>query len=209
MNDLQNFTSGVFVPVFQAVFTGLLLAAVVICFGWFAGFGFLAAVGGLAFAAGAFLSWCLALAFWMRLNLHTAGAFQAQDRDQTYIDAPYRETVTVEEDEPAQLEPVMIRVELKQSNRLQIIDLPASGDQLRRLAVGVLQGESLAESVWCGAGRPFSRSQFAQLRGELIKRNLAFWLHPDAPSQGWRLNAAGVAILRQITSPSLLDDGRG
>lgn len=98
------------------------------------------------------------------------------------------------------LDPEILRVELTRDNgrRMDYIDLPGTPDQLRSLAVGLLNGKGTSEAAWTGAGRPFSRSEYAALRAAMIERGLSSWANPDHHAQGWELTAAGRAILRKV-----------
>lgn len=97
-----------------------------------------------------------------------------------------------------------VRVELSQSNgqarQTQIADLQVKPDQLQRLAEGLLSGAPFAESAWTGAGRPFSRGQFAELRAVFIRRGWCEWRNPEAPAQGVTISPQGKAVLRSFAS---------
>lgn len=84
----------------------------------------------------------------------------------------------------------------------EYIDLNCQPDQLRQLAEGVEAGKPLTVGVWTGAGAPFTRPQFEQLRAELIRRNLAVWRNPKAPQQGFALTVAGVKVIKKFASPT-------
>lgn len=92
----------------------------------------------------------------------------------------------------------------------EYIDLNCQPDQLRQLAEGIEAGKPLTVGVWTGAGAPFTRPQFEQLRAELIRRNLAVWRNPKAPQQGFSLTVAGVKVIRKFAAsptPPLSQDG--
>lgn len=82
----------------------------------------------------------------------------------------------------------------------EYIDLNCQPDQLRQLAEGIEAGKPLTIGVWTGAGAPFTRPQFEQLRAELIRRNLAVWRNPKAPQQGFSLTVAGVKVIRKFAA---------
>jgi hypothetical protein len=84
------------------------------------------------------------------------------------------------------------------------ISLPATMEQLRTLAAGVLSGVPLAEGHWIGQsrGQPFSKAQFYALRAEMIRRGLVEYINPTAPAQGYQLTRAGMAVMRYL-SPTL------
>lgn len=200
---LQSIGAGAFIPLAQAVASGVLLSGLVVCVAVLAGITGLLVLAGIAFFMTAFLVWLLLLANWLKLNNQVLGAYDRPAQVE-YIDSQARDVVNVEE--PAQLEPAYVRIQLHADNRIQFFDLPASGDQLRALAVGVSRGMTLAESVWTGAGRPFSRQQFAELRAELLRRGLAFWINQNSPSQGWKLNSAGAHVLKAFATTTNLPD---
>lgn len=105
---------------------------------------------------------------------------------------------TQQNTEPAQAQTVRVEVIEEQGRKGQYIDLPATAGQLQRLAAAVLRGASLSEGQWTGAGAPFSRAEYRQLREELIRRGLASWRNPHAPAQGFELTAAGRAVMRRL-----------
>lgn len=103
-----------------------------------------------------------------------------------------------------------VRVEIQERKAkgrgsLRFIDLPAKPEQLRVLAVGVLNGAPMAEASWTGKRRPFSRRQFNRLRDEMLRRGLAVWVNPAAHAQGVQLTSAGRAVFRRLaeTRPAL------
>lgn len=106
-------------------------------------------------------------------------------------------TVSQERTEP---ERPTVRVEVAQEGGrvVRYLDLPGDPDRLAVLARGVLAGRPLSEATWCGAGRPFSRGEFADLRAELLRAGLARWRNPQAPAQGVILTPAGRAVLRRL-----------
>jgi hypothetical protein len=106
--------------------------------------------------------------------------------------------VTGEPEQPRRALQVELLEDHGSRQRLSFIDLPGSDAQLVELARGVLNGKGTSESEWTGSGNPFSRSEFGALRAALIKRGLAHWINPDAHSQGWKLTAAGRAVMQRI-----------
>jgi len=70
--------------------------------------------------------------------------------------------------------------------------------QLSELARGLSAGKPFTLGAWTGAGRSFSRSEFEQLRHELISRGLVVWRNPGSPAQGVTLTAAGRAVMRYL-----------
>lgn len=101
--------------------------------------------------------------------------------------------------------PDHVRVELTrpldgQAKQTQITNLPASYDQLRELADGVLRGAPMSEVTWSGPGRPFTRAEFAALRAELLRRGWCDWRRADSPGQGVILTGPGRAVIRSFAS---------
>jgi hypothetical protein len=136
-------------------------------------------------AAGALLAWASGVIAWRR---------EAYREPEPIYRAP----------EPAQ-EVSPVRVELAQDNgrKLNLIDLPATVEQLTALADGLLTGASLSESTWTGAHGPFTRAEFSQLRAEMIKRKLAAWNNPGTPARGAALTPSGRAVMRTFASESV------
>jgi len=93
---------------------------------------------------------------------------------------------------------VQVEVSEPEQGRWRFLDLPGGPEELEQLARGLMLGRSLAEAEWVGAGRPYTRSQFRELRGQLLERGLLVWRNPSAPSQGVELNAAGRAVFGRI-----------
>lgn len=123
---------------------------------------------------------------------------------------PVRETVAVEVSRPDE-------------GRMQFLDFPGGVDELCQLASGVLAGRTFSEVEWTGAGRPYSRAEFRELRGQLLERGLLTWRNERAPSQGVELTAVGRAVFRGIVDdtrthaharggsrfPTVLQSGKG
>ena len=101
---------------------------------------------------------------------------------------------------PALPERAGVSVEVVQPDqgRMQFLDLPGGPDELAELARGVLSGRTLSESEWSGGGRPYSKSEFRELRSQLIERGLASWRNERAPSQGVRLTRVGQHVFRKL-----------
>lgn len=177
---------GCFLPAAQAVITGIfagLLARAL------AQWGNLDAgqTWTLALAAGAgaaLLVWLTGLMAWRR------AAFQVDELPGFEPDTDLQ---------TGAIEPV--RVEIARENGLDLIDLPASREQITALAQGLLEpGATLAESRWTGSTGVFTRAEFASLRAELIRRGLAVWNSPRTPARGATLTAPGRAVMRRFAS---------
>ena len=98
------------------------------------------------------------------------------------------------------LEPVTVRLELTgpEPGRTQFLNLDIGPERMSQLCRSVLAGRSLSEGEWTGAGRPFSRAEFRNLRGLLIERGLVRWNNDRAKAQGVTLTAAGRAVFRKL-----------
>jgi hypothetical protein len=97
-----------------------------------------------------------------------------------------------------------VRVELSSNNgrAMQFVDLPAEPDQLITLGAGIVEGLSFTEAQWTGKGAPFSRSQFVQLRGEMLRRGLLAWNSANDNARGVKVTGKGMALCRHFASMS-------
>jgi len=113
------------------------------------------------------------------------------------LDDPVSEPVGI-------IQPQPVRVELSGNDgrSMQFIDLPAEQDQLIALGAGIVEGLSFTEAQWTGAGGVFSRSQFVQLRGEMLRRGLLMWNSQNDNARGVRVTGKGAALLRHFASIS-------
>lgn len=93
---------------------------------------------------------------------------------------------------------VEVEVSRPDENRMQFLDFPGNADQLGALASGVLAGRSFSEGEWTGAGGLYSRSEFRDLRGQLLARGLLEWRNDNAPAQGVILTTPGRAVFRRL-----------
>lgn len=93
------------------------------------------------------------------------------------------------------------------TRRTQKLAIPATEEQLRRLAVGILGGVTFAERNWTGRGRPFSIDQFRELRDYLEKAELLTKSNDKSNNQGFALTAKGRAMLAHyLPHPGEEDD---
>lgn len=152
------------------------------------------------------LAWLFLLRDWRTILLQKLESLTGQELDGlTGIGAPAED-----DDEPTT---TTIRIELTDQggHHTRYIDLNCNDDQLYKLAEGLASGTTLSESNWTGAGRPFTRAQFAEIRTELLKRGLANWNTPGTPARGCSLTASGRACFKRLyeelsTTPPLEDD---
>jgi hypothetical protein len=84
--------------------------------------------------------------------------------------------------------------------QVDLIDLPATDEQLFALATGLLRGISFADREWTpqSAGRPFSVNEFRDLRSVMLKRGLLDLKNRKAPQQGYGLTEAGRALMEEL-----------
>jgi len=82
--------------------------------------------------------------------------------------------------------------------------LPGTDKQLDALAHGlIVQGIAFAERNWTGRGKPFSDGGFESLRGEMIRRGLAYWKNGKDNRQGAALTVIGKRVLKKrLPSPT-------
>lgn len=106
------------------------------------------------------------------------------------------------------LGPVRIELESNNGRTVQIIDLPASPEQLQALGRGILAGGTMTEARWTGAGGIFTRAEFVRLRDEMIRRNLAHWSSPGTPARGVLLSPSGRAIMRRLAESPTPEPGQ-
>jgi len=175
--DHANIVAAVKIPLLQSLVSGLLVLAFAVPAGYLLDLNRPWAVGCLAAAAASGLFWFGSVATW-RGSVYCLRANEPdQHQDQE-----------------------VVRVELLDDNKMTYAHLPANIDQLKTLAAGVLSGATLSEITWTGAGRPFSRAQFAELRAELVRRGLAVWNNPSTPARGIALTRGGLAAMRTFAS---------
>lgn len=179
MND--DIERGCLLPAAHAFITGVLvcLLALAVCQlqGWSL---WLALAAG---AAGAVMMWLSSVSTWRRV---TFGPDPVQWSEPTPV-TPDPVQVVVSYDEDG-------------AHHTQLQDLPVDYDRMKTLAGGLLSGTTFSESVWCGQGRPFSKSEFHQLRRAFLSRGWMQWRNPNAPAQGVQLSRPGVAVMKTFSS---------
>ena len=72
-----------------------------------------------------------------------------------------------------------------------MISLEIDPDRLRQFAKGLVEGRSTGTSTWTGERGLFERTEFEQLRDELISRGFAKW--SKSKNRGWHLTSKGTA----------------
>lgn len=106
---------------------------------------------------------------------------------------------------PAQLQPVeaqpaqVVKVEVSQDagRRMSFYDLPATPAQLATLAAGVLAGRGLAVNSWTGSGQPFTRPEYDRLRSIMLK---AGWIRELDKRGSVTITDAGKAVFRHLAN---------
>lgn len=182
----QSTETAVIVPITQALVTGLFIAA---------------AVGAVVYLLNLSKPWAWAL---LAFVLTSAGCWLFLLRDWRGIVLHRLETIT-DRDLDGDLiigAPQKVRVEIAEDNgrKMQFVDLPGDPDAIEKLAAGLLAGKALSEGQWTGAGAPFTRAAFVQLRDELILRGLAEWIVKGSPTRGARLTSRGRAVMRYLSN---------
>lgn len=184
LNDRESMGAGCLLPLAQSIagglVTGLLAGAIATGAQWRVPWLFGLTAGSLA----------AVIWFWTTVDLWRRSAYPAPERPAA----------------PAGPAP-RVRVELVREDGADLIDLPAKVEQLNLLARGVLEGQTLSESAWTGSNGPFTRAEFSNLRGELIRRGLAQWNNPRAPARGVQLTRGGLAAMRTFAAMSTYPTG--
>ena len=165
------------IPLAGALVTGLLAGALAQSVGW----------AGLPVGLGA------ALVAW----LLRPGAVQLPTLPAVVVDPP----------QPPIIKEQTVRVNVISDDGRQgeYMQFGIDGDRLRTFAAGLLAGRALTSREWSGGGGLVSQAEFARLRGELIRRNLARWGGRD-PRSGCVLTSQGRAVMRGLSQPPT---GRG
>jgi len=101
--------------------------------------------------------------------------------------------------------PASVQIEVSEpfQKRVRFLELGISQEQLGELAHGLALGRPFSEAEWTGAGRPFARGEFRQVRSVLLERGLLAWRNERAPSQGVGLTKVGEHVFNHIA-----DDAR-
>lgn len=179
---------------FQAITTGLLVGLATGAGANLAGMAEPFSIGLALAAISAALTWLILLVRFLRLCEASAYGWAEPEAQPETTVTKHVETV---------------RIELIQEagRHVQIVDLPIDNDRLCILADGLAAGGSMSEAIWTGAGQPFTRAEFRQLRDEFIKRGWAAWRRPDSPAQGVILTKAGMAVMRHLSGQAATRSG--
>lgn len=196
MNDYDregymNAGMGIALPLIQAIISGLVAGLLTYALAMLTGQGragvWALTVGALTAAA----LWFASLRSW-RMIVYRLEEYTQHDLDGN-------RTIGDPGEPP---EPIRIEVSQNDGAHVDFVELPASQEQIVSLAVGLLNGATLSEAAWSGAGNIFTRAEFSQLRNELIKRGLAAWNNPRTPARGATLTPGGQAAMRYFASLS-------
>lgn len=193
--ELHTYQAGALLPGLQAFLSGVFFSLVVLGVSLLAGekqAGIFLLVGG---SSCAFLVWLVLLRHWLRLVDFQAG-FQPAPKVQVIEPAEHQSSVS-------------IRLFEEQNTywRGDFLELPATHQQLRLLASGVVSGSSLAENAWCGANKPFSKAQFQELRQALLERGWLQWRNQKAPAQGCEVTHVGRRVFSYLAEHNHLPAG--
>lgn len=171
MKDLQNPIAALLIPAAQAMISGLLVGIIS------------AALGGDGLAWGAvaaLLAWLVLITRWGDL---------------------IREIVHPSPD-PGQAAEMTLKIAVleEQGRAGMFAELRGfSLEQLAILAKGLEAGETMNEAAWTGPGKPFSRSQFYELRQVFLSRGWARWRSSTTPARGIELSRPGQAVMRYLS----------
>lgn len=182
----QSSKVAIFIPGGQSFLTGVFIGLAALFISWVAGAAKPWLWGLIVWSLVQAWTWITLLQRWTNLVQSLETAIGADINQDGYIGDP--------------VERVRIILDQDDGRKVDIIDLPASKDQLISLADGLLTGSTFSEAAWTGQGSIFSRSQFARLRDELVRRGLLSWNNPNTPARGLSLTPGGKAAMRYFAS---------
>lgn len=189
----EGFAAAVGIPLSQSLVTGALCGLTVGSFCWAMSWPNpekIGLVGSMAISTG---MWVLSLAGWQRRIERVLGVDLNGDG---YIGQP---PATIER---APLPPVKIEVISDNGRQSDFLSLPAEPEQLKQLGQALTAGETFSVHRWTGPGGLFSRSQFDQLKAELVNRGM-LRMAGQAANQGFTLTSKGKAVMRGFASMSV------
>lgn len=102
---------------------------------------------------------------------------------------------------PAPPRTVQVEVHNQDARQWAFMDLPGTQEQLAELARGILNGRTWAETEWTGKGRPYTKSEFRDLRATLLERGFLVWRRVDSPTAGVELSVVGRRVFSQLSDP--------
>lgn len=194
---LHSFIAGAALPLLQALITALMCGGVVTIIAWM----IFDVIDPWKYGVMIFL--IVLVAMWIYLQ----GRWLSLTAVEKWIQVDLDHNGVIGKKEPER-----VRVEVHDDGggsalHVDIVDLPASVDQLRTFAQGLLAGMGASEKYWTGKGKLFSKQEFRDLRGEMVKRGLLAYINPGAPLQGYELTKAGRAVMRKMVDFSPIIEG--
>lgn len=103
---------------------------------------------------------------------------------------------------PADKPGIRLVVSMDNNRRTQLVDLPVDEEKLVLLAQGLLRKTPFTERIWSGTGRPFTQSEFDEIRSEFLSRGWGRWVNDDHPQQGVVLTPLGEAVMQELAGVS-------
>jgi len=177
------------IPLLQALITALFLSVLITVIAWYAGVKAWYSVLGISFLVVSAGAWLLLQRRWYKLVLELEQIFNLDFSGDGKVGAP----------------PELVRIEVSRNDipgthQVQIYELEKSlFEKLKYLAPAAISGLPISESAWCGAGKPFSKNEFHQVRDELIKRGWLFWKNPDEHSLGLEVSKVGKVVFKHLS----------
>lgn len=172
----------VFLPMLQALVSGITAFAIAISLAWYFESDKPLVIASLAGSGVFAVGWLAGVSWWRN-----------------------RVTNAKEKEQQAQVFQSMTRVEvISQDPSGAFIqgawaDFPISQEKLIKMARRVEAGASFTHADLAGNHRPLSRSEFETVRSEFIARGLCHWVNPDAHTCGVSLSRAGQAVCRRMS----------
>ena len=77
-------------------------------------------------------------------------------------------------------------------------ELPGTVEALQQLASGLLAGRGFTEAAWTGRGRPYTKTEFHELRDKLLEQGFLQWRNERARAQGVELTQDGEDAFEQL-----------
>ena len=185
----EGFSAAVTIPLAQSLITGALCGMTLTALCWALELkepGKIGLVGSMVTTTGV---WIAGAAAWTRRIERVLGVDLNGDG---FIGQP----------PPASREPAPpVRIEIVSDNGRvsDFLSLPAEPDQLKALGAALTAGDSFTTSRWTGPGGLFTRSQFDQLKAELVNRGI-LRMAGQAANQGYCLTGKGKAVMRGFAS---------
>jgi hypothetical protein len=186
---LHTQTAGVVLPLLQAMITSSLLAFGVLVlslvFDWSGGWKAALVIFGVM----PFFSWLFLQRRWLVL---TAERVMQRDLNGDGVI-----------EKPSRAEPRIVKVQVNHvreggSLQVDLINLPCTESQLRKLAEGMLNGVPFAEKAWTGDGKPFSIRELHILKTVMLSRELLKPRSDKDARQGYELTEAGEAVMQGV-----------